>query len=169
MGHSVHYRELPVKIKLRSVCIFITFPLVSNILFYHLDIDSDGGDKVSSTPETFLTYHFLLSKPIMYNDSTLSFEFSHDISNGVFWCNSCNHVNMIWSDVSFYNLEIESFGKFFEEFSYFFTNSLKKYVFSIFWYYHNVVCTIPLNMRLCFMVKSLHRLGGVMPLLFVPR
>lgn len=140
------------------------FPLLIYISLDHLKIDSDSGDKVSSWPERFLRKHFLVSVSIVNFNSRFSFEFSHDIANGILWSYSTNHVNVIRSDISFDDFKVKSLSELLQYSSEIFSDSLKKNAFSIFWNYHDVECAVPLRVRLgiigamrhkCFMVMSL--------------
>jgi hypothetical protein len=124
------------------------FPLVSYILFYHLKVDSYSGNKVSSRPKGFLREHPFLSESIVNHDGRFSFELSHDIADGILRSYSANHVNVIESDISLNDLKVKSGSKLLQYSSEFFSDSLKKNAFSVFWNNHDVECTVPFRVRL---------------------
>lgn len=142
----------------------ILFPLVSDILLYHLEIYSNRWDKVSSGPETFLSQHFLISEPIVNFDGWFSFQLSHNVCNGILWSYSYNHMNVIFSNISLNDFKIESFGKLLQYSSEFFSDSLKKDTFSIFWNNHDVECTVPLRVRLGIIGAMRHTFLWLCPL-----
>jgi hypothetical protein len=141
------------------VLIFFMFPLVCHIFLNHLQIYSDRRDTVSSAPETFLTQCFLLGVPWMNDDGWFSFETSECVTHRILGRNSHNHVNVIRSNIAFHDFHSESSCKIMHKLSDFNSNSLKKKRFAIFWYYHNMVRTIPLNMSLLVIDVCGHMIG----------
>ena len=140
-------------------------PLIIYIFFDHVEIDSDSGDKVSSGPETFLSNHFFVSKSIVNYDSRFSFQFSHNVCHGILRSYSTNHMNVIGSNISLDDFKVESFGKLLQYSSEFFSDSLKKNAFSVFWNNHDVECTVPLRVRLGIIGLMRHKFFRVMPLI----
>lgn len=141
------------------------FPLIINILLDHFKIDSNSRNKVSSRPETLLGKHLFISEPVMNQNCWFSFEFSHDISHGILGSYPHDHMNMIWSYISFDHLNIESFSKLLQYSSEFSSDSLKKNVFSVFWNYHDVECTVPLRVWLGIIGALRHNSFRIMPLI----
>ena len=141
------------------------FPLIIYIFLNHIKIDSDSGNKVSSGPEVFLGKHFLVSKSIVNHNGRFSFQFPHDVCHGILRSYSKNHVNVIRSDIAFDDFKVESFSKLLQYSSEFFSDSLKKIAFSVFWNYHDVECTVPLRVRLGIIGLMRHKFFRVMPLI----
>lgn len=136
--------RLPIEIKLIWIKLLVLFPLVFYIPFDNFEIYSDSWNKVSSTPETLLWELLLSYISIVEDNGWFSFESSNYLCYWIFWGNSENHVNVIHSDISFYDLDIELLGKFLQNISNIFPDTLKKSWFTIFWNYHNVVRAVPL-------------------------
>ena len=57
-------------------------------------------------------------------------------------------MNVVFSDISLNDFKVESFSKLLQYSSEFFSDSLKKNAFSVFWNNHDVECTVPLRVRL---------------------
>ena len=74
-------------------------------------------------------------------------------------------MNVIFSDIALNDFKVESFGKLLQYSSNFFSDSLKKNAFSVFWNNHDVVCTVPLRVRLGIIGALRHKLFRVMPLI----
>ena len=101
----------------------------------------------------------------MNHDSGFSFKLSQDVCHGILRSYSTDHVNVIGSDIALNDLKIESFGKLLQYSSEFFSDSLKKNTFSVFWNNHDVVCTVPLRVRLGIIGLMRHNFFRVMPLI----
>lgn len=94
-----------------------------------------------------------------------SFEFTEDVAHGILWSYSSDHVNVIFSDISLNDLKVESFRKLLQYSSEFFSDSLKKNAFSVFWNNHDVECTVPFRVRLGIIGSVRHKCFMVMPLI----
>gem|GEM_PF-6283613 len=73
-------------------------------------------------------------------------------------------MDVICSDISLNDLKVESIGKLLQYSSDFFSDSLKKNAFSVLWNNHDVVCTVPLRVRLGIIGALRHNSLGLCPL-----
>lgn len=129
----------------------IFLPLILDILFDGISVDSYCPDKVATTPEGFFTKSlFLLGEGVVYHDSTLALEKSHHMGNGVFGRNGEHHVNMVGACSSLDELNALPFRKFSKDFADLHTNISIENFLSVFGCDHNVVDTIPDDMVLRF-------------------
>ena len=69
-------------------------------------------------------------------------------------------MNVISSDIAFDDFYIILLGKFLQDVSDVLSNALKKYLLSVFWYYHDMVRAVPLSVSKLLIALCCHSLEG---------